>query len=91
LSQGVIDPNGPPPKKKRKLAEQKTRTTGYLDLRAVDGFPNDPKTPDEEALLQRLLKALRKKQKIVVIAGAGISVSAGSMFCPSAFMRTSLT
>lgn len=31
-----------------------------------------------EAQLDRLLNVLRRKKKIVVIAGAGISVSAGS-------------
>jgi NAD+-dependent protein deacetylase SIR2 len=82
-SLGVADPDGPPPKKKRKLAEQKSRTTGYLDLHTVDEISQYRSSPNDEIQLQRLLKALRNKQKIVVIAGAGISVSAGSkvLFC----------
>lgn len=76
---GVIDQDGPPPKKKRKLAKQKPRTTEYLDLTAVDEGSQGGRGSHGEVQLQRLLKALRTKQKIVVIAGAGISVSAGSM------------
>ncbi|KAF2866787.1 DHS-like NAD/FAD-binding domain-containing protein [Massariosphaeria phaeospora] len=58
------------PRKKRKLADPKERTTERLDLtRDVVG--------GEQLQLDRLLKVLHKKRKIVVIAGAGISVSAG--------------
>ena len=74
----ATDQDGPPPKKKRKLAEQKPRTTEYLDLIALDEGSLDGRDSNGEIRLQRLLKALRTKQKIVVIAGAGISVSAGS-------------
>jgi len=63
-----------PPRKKRKLAEPKPRTTEYLDLRFGEVAAS------EQAQLDRLLKVLHKKKKIVVIAGAGISVSAGSAF-----------
>lgn len=61
----------PPPAKRRKLAEPKPRTTQHLDLRLgeVDA--------SQKSQLDRLLKVLHKKRKIVVIAGAGISVSAG--------------
>ncbi|KAI9775661.1 MAG: hypothetical protein M1839_000986 [Geoglossum umbratile] len=65
-----------PPAKKRKIAEPKPRTTAYLDLRpesAGAGGVDDSQKPQ----LDLLLKVLRKKRKIVVIAGAGISVSAG--------------
>lgn len=57
--------------KRRKAAEPGERTTEYLDLSrsSVD--------EDELLKLQRLLSVLRNKRKIVVIAGAGISVSAG--------------
>ncbi|KAL1865213.1 hypothetical protein VTK73DRAFT_5450 [Phialemonium thermophilum] len=64
-----VSTDGPPPAKRRKLATPKPRTTEYVDL---EDF-----TPEAEAQLERLLSALRKKKKIVVIAGAGISVSAG--------------
>jgi NAD-dependent histone deacetylase SIR2 len=58
------------PRKKRKLADPKVRTTERLDLR------RDLREADKPQL-DRLLKTLHKKRKIVVIAGAGISVSAG--------------
>jgi len=62
----------PPPAKRRKVAEPKDRTTQYLDLRPEE------EQEDAQAQLDKLLKVLHKKRKIVVIAGAGISVSAGS-------------
>ncbi|KAF2471914.1 DHS-like NAD/FAD-binding domain-containing protein [Lindgomyces ingoldianus] len=63
--------SGGPPRKKRKLADPKPRTTEQLDLRAEEVAES------ERPQLERLLKVLHKKRKIVVIAGAGISVSAG--------------
>ena len=60
----------PPPAKRRKLTDPKERTTEYLDL-------TKDITDEEKPQLQRLLNVLHKKRKIVVIAGAGISVSAG--------------
>ncbi|KAF2198212.1 DHS-like NAD/FAD-binding domain-containing protein [Delitschia confertaspora ATCC 74209] len=70
--------NGTPPRKKRKLDPKS-------DLKSD---PNDHKPerldlslgevdPNEQAQLDRLLKVLHKRKKIVVVAGAGISVSAG--------------
>ncbi|KAK4242362.1 NAD-dependent protein deacetylase hst4 [Achaetomium macrosporum] len=59
----------PPPKRRRVAAPWKPRTTAYIDL-------ENPSEGEEENL-ERLLSALRRKKKIVVIAGAGISVSAG--------------
>jgi len=64
--------DGPPPTKRRRVAEPKPRTTTYIDLENLGNEPNEG--------LNRLLTALRKKKKIVVFAGAGISVSAGSTF-----------
>ncbi|KAK1769513.1 DHS-like NAD/FAD-binding domain-containing protein [Phialemonium atrogriseum] len=61
--------DGPPPAKRRKISPAKPRTTEYVDLESLG--------EEDEAQLDRLLSALRKKKKIVVIAGAGISVSAG--------------
>lgn len=58
------------PRKKRKLEDPKQRTTHRLDLRR-------DLTDEDKPHLDRLLKTLHKKRKIVVIAGAGISVSAG--------------
>ncbi|KAL2020887.1 hypothetical protein VTK56DRAFT_7878 [Thermocarpiscus australiensis] len=62
--------DGPPPPKRRRIASpSKPRTTAYIDLENCG--------EEEEENLEKLLSALRKKKKIVVIAGAGISVSAG--------------
>ncbi|KAL1843022.1 hypothetical protein VTJ49DRAFT_3336 [Mycothermus thermophilus] len=63
--------DGPPPTKRRRIAApaKKERTTFYVDL--------EDRGDEEDEALERLLTALRKKKKIVVIAGAGISVSAG--------------
>ena len=64
--------SGPSPRKKRKIAPTKDRTTQYLDLTK----PFSEFTDIDEAQRDRLVEALKKKKKIVVIAGAGISVSA---------------
>lgn len=64
-----------PLKKRRKIAECKPRITKFIDLQS----PLDGQGADQKADLALLLKVLRKRRKIVVIAGAGISVSAGSM------------
>lgn len=69
-----VNPEGSRPTKRRKI-EKKPRTTEYLDLRA--GYNHDE---DDEDLVDRLTSTLRQKKKIVIIAGAGISVSAGSEF-----------
>lgn len=63
--------DGPPPAKRRKIQQKRERRTEYLDL---------DKTGDDaqhDQLLARLTNVLRKKKRIVIIAGAGISVSAG--------------
>ncbi|KFZ08325.1 hypothetical protein V502_09409 [Pseudogymnoascus sp. VKM F-4520 (FW-2644)] len=69
--------DGPPPAKKRKLYQPKERTTEYLDLHTLDESSDQEKLDHDDLQLQRLLKVLRTKRKIVVIAGAGISVAAG--------------
>lgn len=66
-------PDGPRPAKKRRISPPKDRTTEYLDLMKSD----EDFTPEENRQMEALIAALRKKKKIVVIAGAGISVSAG--------------
>ncbi|KAI1379570.1 DHS-like NAD/FAD-binding domain-containing protein [Hypoxylon crocopeplum] len=66
-----VNPDGPPPAKRRRV-ERKPRTTEYLDLKAAS-----EQNEKDERLLDQLTVTLRKKKKIVVIAGAGISVSAG--------------
>jgi NAD-dependent histone deacetylase SIR2 len=74
---GTAEGEGPPPAKKRRITEPKPRVTEYLDLHAQPS--NEEEQQRMNAQLERLLKVLRKKRKIVVVAGAGISVSAGSM------------
>ncbi|RYP28859.1 hypothetical protein DL767_007017 [Monosporascus sp. MG133] len=66
-----VNPDGAPPAKRRKTS-RKPRTTEHLTLQP----PPELSAHDEE-LLDQLTSALRKKKKIVIIAGAGISVSAG--------------
>ncbi|XWW92655.1 hypothetical protein V2A60_000580 [Cordyceps javanica] len=61
------------PSKRRKTAAPKDRTTKYLDLSKAEAEV----TPEDALQRDRLLSALHKKKKIVVVAGAGISVSAG--------------
>ncbi|TKA72538.1 hypothetical protein B0A49_04232 [Cryomyces minteri] len=63
--------DGAPPAKKRRMMTPKPRTTEHLDLRSGEILPG------QETQLTQLLKVLHKKRKIVVVAGAGISVSAG--------------
>ncbi|KYK57747.1 Sir2 family histone deacetylase Hst4 [Drechmeria coniospora] len=65
--------DSPPPAKKRRVSPPKDRSTKYLNLMK----PQHECTNEDNFHLERLLSALRKKKKIVVIAGAGISVSAG--------------
>lgn len=62
--------------KKRRKAEPKPRTTQHLDIRPR---PSSSST-DQASQLDTLYKVLSKRKKIVVIAGAGISVSAGSKY-----------
>ena len=64
------DVDCPPPAKRRRIT--KDRSTEYVDLR--DGSVD----AEQQADLDHVLHVLHKRRKIVVIAGAGISVSAGS-------------
>lgn len=67
----MTEEDGPPPAKRRRLSPSMPRDTRRLDLR-----DDDVQSQKEE--VDRLVKALKNKRKIVVVAGAGISVSAGS-------------
>lgn len=62
----------PRPRKRRKI-ERPDRTTRYLDLTEETAQSHFDRTES----IKELQKALRGRRKIVVIAGAGISVSAG--------------
>lgn len=73
------DRDGPPPAKKQRIMKLKEeRKTEYLDLSALNESSDEAEYKREEQKLKTLMEALRGKKKIVVIAGAGISVSAGS-------------
>jgi len=72
----ALEDEGAPVAKKRRTVEPKPRTTEYLNLNT----PNSQCATDQKAQLDILMKVLRKRRKIVVIAGAGISVSAGSAY-----------
>ncbi|PQE25759.1 hypothetical protein CJF30_00000475 [Rutstroemia sp. NJR-2017a BBW] len=76
VPESAPDCDGPPPAKKRKISEPKPRTTEYLDLRRL-GSGTDEEIKHQDEQLKRLVSVLQHKRKIVVIAGAGISVSAG--------------
>ncbi len=54
--------------------------TEYLDLRKLNDSDDTEHHKIQDGKLKRLMEALRSKRKIVVIAGAGISVSAGGKF-----------
>ena len=69
------EPDDLPPAKKRKSVEAKPRTTVHLNLK------NFSSAVDQSSQLALLLKVLRKRRKIVVIAGAGISTAAGGQSC----------
>ncbi len=61
------------PARKRRKVEPKPRITQHLDLTS----DASQSYYDRQSSLAVLLKTLRKRRKIVVVAGAGISVSAG--------------
>jgi NAD-dependent histone deacetylase SIR2 len=76
-----------PPPKRQKIVKWKgeEKTTEYLNLPALNESCDEADHKIEDAKLRKLTEVLRSKRKIVVIAGAGISVSAGSMPLPSNF------
>lgn len=74
---GREEGDGPPPAKRRKINIPKPRTTETLDLNYLGEWREGCDLDNEEVQLRRLTHALRNKKKIVVIAGAGISVGAG--------------
>ena len=67
----LSDKDAPPPAKRRRVGP-KERTTRSLDLR------HEHVNSCEQSQFDDMLRALHKRQKIVVVAGAGISVAAGS-------------
>ncbi|KAL8712284.1 MAG: hypothetical protein Q9220_003435 [cf. Caloplaca sp. 1 TL-2023] len=67
------EPEEQEPVKKRRKAEPKPRTTEYIDLQC----DRNSTSADQTSQLNTLRNVLKKRKKVVVIAGAGISVSAG--------------
>ncbi|TLD34633.1 DHS-like NAD/FAD-binding domain-containing protein [Venturia nashicola] len=63
--------DNPSPAKKRRLNEPKFKPCEHVDISSGE------LSGDAQIQLERLLKVIHKKRKIVVVAGAGISVSAG--------------
>ncbi|KAG2415504.1 hypothetical protein HFD88_006695 [Aspergillus terreus] len=64
----------PPARKKRRVtAPPKERRTQHLDLSATSGLSH----AQQQSQIDLLTKTIRRHRKIVVIAGAGISTSAG--------------
>jgi len=75
----TIDHDGAPPAKRQRIAKPKEpKKTEYLDLNALNESDNKMTHEKEDPKLRKLVDALRNKSKIVVIAGAGISTTAGS-------------
>lgn len=68
----LSDKDGPPPAKRRRVGPR-DRTTRSLDLN------HERVKSAEQPQYDDMLRTLHRCKKIVVIAGAGISVSAGSM------------
>ncbi|KAL5045782.1 NAD-dependent protein deacetylase hst4 [Aspergillus fruticulosus] len=64
----------PPARKKRRVAGPKERRTQHLDLTPRPGFSD---YGGQEPQINLLVNTIRNHKKIVVIAGAGISTSAG--------------
>ena len=83
-SHEALDREEPPPAKRQKIAKPRELKTEHLDLRRLNDSDDDEHHKIQDAKLRKLMEALRSKRKIVVIAGAGISVSAGSMLNPLA-------
>ena len=67
-----------PPAKKQKIFKPKELKTEHLNLRALNESSDALLHSLEDPKLEKLIQALRSKSKIVIIAGAGISVAAGS-------------
>lgn len=64
---------GEPPTKKQRTSQRLPRATEYVNLH----FQAKCDT-HESPQIEKLVNTIRNKKKIVVVAGAGISVSAGS-------------
>jgi NAD-dependent histone deacetylase SIR2 len=66
-----------PPAKRQRIMKPRELKTEYLNLTMLNESDNGAMHQREDSKVQKLMEVLRNKKKIVVIAGAGISVSAG--------------
>lgn len=76
LDDGELD--GLPPAKRQRITKAKEMKTEYLDLQMLSDTDDEAHHKTNDGKLKKLMEVLRMKKKIVIIAGAGISVSAGS-------------
>ncbi|KAH7330390.1 DHS-like NAD/FAD-binding domain-containing protein [Rhexocercosporidium sp. MPI-PUGE-AT-0058] len=76
LHSSDCDDSSPPPKRQR-ITKVKELKTEYLDITTLNDSNNEELHKNQETKMRKLLDVLRTKRRIVVIAGAGISVSAG--------------
>lgn len=83
-SQTSSRPDSPTPENAPKKRTPKPRDPPQtIVLREGVDASSDPLYPQQKKAVEKLIKVLAKKKKIVVIAGAGISVGSGSMLFPS--------
>ncbi|KAI6246050.1 NAD-dependent protein deacetylase hst4 [Erysiphe necator] len=66
-----------PPAKRQKITKLRNMKTEYLDLVSLNQSNDEVYHKMQDPKLKKLLEIFRTKRKIVVFAGAGISVSAG--------------
>ncbi|KAI9050947.1 hypothetical protein LZ554_005058 [Drepanopeziza brunnea f. sp. 'monogermtubi'] len=66
-----------PPAKRQRITKERVLKTERLDIKALYDSDDSAHHTRMDPQVRRLIDALRTKRKIVVIAGAGISVSAG--------------
>ncbi len=72
------DHDAPPPAKRQRTMKSRDMRTEYLDLGVLSDSDDEAHDHAQDEKLKKLMTALRTKRKIVIIAGAGISVAAGS-------------
>ncbi|KAL2067490.1 hypothetical protein VTL71DRAFT_1915 [Oculimacula yallundae] len=71
------DDSSPPPPKRQRIAKVKDTKTEYLDISELNASDDEGVHASQDVKMRKLINVLRTKRRIVVIAGAGISVSAG--------------
>ncbi|CZT50350.1 related to NAD-dependent histone deacetylases [Rhynchosporium secalis] len=77
LHSSHCDDSSPPAPKRQRITKDKNKNTEYLDISELNASDNEDVHQKEDVKMRKLINVLRTKRRIVVIAGAGISVSAG--------------